>query len=551
MPPKTADKSNSPATGPGWKNDLVLAYALGNLVLLPFWFIAFARNGMPLDGKFVEHFYELSQIFDYVDYFAALLWGLILCALLFVVLRTVEIRRPHLYTLAVGILTVPPFAGALAIIWYIVFPPSGHARLNHGWVFEGIGIFVGVSLAIIVTAKLRGPGILRIVRAAVSITAPIGLLMTLNAYTAYQKTTPHKGGVFHVDRSLAPLQEKNRAGPRVIVIFFDYWDYHYTFVRHPDFVKTPNIDKLTKISFNGHDVARASSKTFTAIPSVLSGHRIDYAKRIGGDRLLTQFAAEYYPRIWNEQTTMFSDARKAGYNVGVVATAFHPVCRIFPQYISRCVIDDHPFDYEYKSIFNRLDDVVTHTLWQVPPIRRILFKDRKTFHSHWGIHLKLSNINSLKNASTDPNISFIYSHLFIPHAPNIWNSIKKEYMYENEDDPLNYFHSIVFLDKVIGELRRSLEKSGLWDKTALILTADTGNVGSQVGIGPRDYAKWGYDKKNRVPLIIRLPKQTHRVDLDRRVSIQTLREVVQKIMSGKLTRPEQIAETMKYVDYMY
>ena len=29
------------------------------------------------------------------------------------------------------------------------------------------------------------------------------------------------------------------------------------------------------------------------------------------------------------------------------------------------------------------------------------------------------------------------------------------------------------------------------------------------------------------------------------------REVVQKIMAGELKRPEQIVETMRYIDYMY
>ena len=50
-------------------------YFLGvaNLLMLPFWTLAFARNGMPTDGKFVDNYYELSQIFTHVDYIAALL----------------------------------------------------------------------------------------------------------------------------------------------------------------------------------------------------------------------------------------------------------------------------------------------------------------------------------------------------------------------------------------------------------------------------------------------------------------------------------------------
>ena len=83
MPNTNSEKRLTEDFAPTWRSDLVLAYALGNLVLLPFWFIAFARNGMPLDQKFIEHYYELSQIFDHVDFFAALLWGFGISIILF------------------------------------------------------------------------------------------------------------------------------------------------------------------------------------------------------------------------------------------------------------------------------------------------------------------------------------------------------------------------------------------------------------------------------------------------------------------------------------
>jgi|GEM_PF-5494847 len=528
-------------------DDVMLSYALGNIILFPFWYIAFARNGMPLDAKFIEHYFELSQIFDHVDYFAALLWGLILGVVIFAAIRFSPPKRRQL---VIGLLIIPPFAGTLAIGWYIVFPPLGHARINSMWVLEGVAVMAITMLIILLGIKLKGPSVLQLVRTLVAMTAPVGLVMTLNAFVAYHKIDAPKGGVFHVDRSLSPIRNKEKKGPRVIIIFFDYWDYHYSFVNHPNFVKMKNVKKLMNSTFNGHYVSRNALSTFRAVPSTLSGHRVDYAERTGGDKVMVQYAGKGTPSNFRTQPTMFSDAHKAGYDVSVVATAYLPVCRMFPQYISKCVIDDHPFDYEYKTAFNRLDDVVKHTLWQVRPIRNLLFEKRREFHSHWGIHLKLHNLNAVKEAAIDPDTNFLYAHLMLPHSPMIWDSINKKYWYKNEDDAVNYFHSLEFLDLFIGDLKKTLEKAGQWNNTAVIFTADTGAVGS-ASPSETAFRKYGWDKKNRVPLIIHLPGQKHRVDMHQRVSAESLRTVVQQIMAGKLTKPEQIAATMKFIDYKY
>lgn len=66
-----------------------------------------------------------------------------------------------------------------------------------------------------------------------------------------------------------------------------------------------------------------------------------------------------------------------------------------------------------------------------------------------------------------------------------------------------YDGNLARADHAIGELRRALEAKGLWENTAVIVTADHGEAMSEHGfIGHNEQL---YDESTHVPLVIRLP----------------------------------------------
>ena len=122
--------------------------------MLPFWTLAFARNGMPTDGKFIDHYYELSQIFTHVDYAAALLLTIVLAAVLWAIGGTLIRTSGALanwYQIVIGIAGLAMLA---MTIWVIQNPPSGNLRISDNWILPFLSVG-GVIAALGVVAAIR------------------------------------------------------------------------------------------------------------------------------------------------------------------------------------------------------------------------------------------------------------------------------------------------------------------------------------------------------------------------------------------------------------
>ncbi len=70
----------------------------------------------------------------------------------------------------------------------------------------------------------------------------------------------------------------------------------------------------------------------------------------------------------------------------------------------------------------------------------------------------------------------------------------------------HYFASIAFVDEQIGRIMDYLEKTGLSDNTAIIFTADHGDMMGDHGFPTK--GSWHYDACIRVPFLLHLPGQT-------------------------------------------
>ena len=521
--------------------DVVFYIAVANLYLLPFWFLAFARNGMPTDEKFVEHFYELAQVFDHVDYLAAVLLGLVAGISIFIVSLLLKRASPRLGTWLDGGLA----AGGLAIfamaIWVLINPPSGNLRVTDDWIVPIIAIGGGVALLLVVAGIfLRGlVGV--VMRYAVLATAPIGLMLALNAAVAAYKIAPPDGGILVSDRSLAPIQPRaDGKRPRVVVIFFDMWDYGVTFERRPAWLKLPAVDRLAGEAYFATQAYRAAAYTRLAFPSMLTGRKVYWSWPTPGDDLALLFAERYAPESWRANPGLFKSVRDSGYNTAVVAAAYHPYCRLFRQYISRCWIDDTEFFHGERTIFNRMDDVLSEVLRRIPFVNRMLFEPRRRYQPEWGVHLYFAFKEEMKRVVADRDYDLVFAHWYLPHPPFIRDYKTGEWAYFDEQAPLdNYFGNLQALDLAVGEIRRTLETAGLWDDTTVVLTADHGYT-------LLDWPEYVPEFDPRVPFIMKLAGQKERVVSDKKFMMTSLRALLEAVFQGDATEP---AEVERYLDY--
>ncbi|MDZ7841769.1 MAG: choline-sulfatase [Gammaproteobacteria bacterium] len=96
-----------------------------------------------------------------------------------------------------------------------------------------------------------------------------------------------------------------------------------------------------------------------------------------------------------------------------------------------------------------------------------------------------------------------------PHSQRLYKAAATEDYDVTEDDIRNarhaYFANIAYLDDWIGELLETLEETGWLDDTAVVLTADHGDMVGERGLW---YKMSFFEWSARIPLILRLPGES-------------------------------------------
>ena len=390
-----------------------------------------------------------------------------------------------------------------------------------------------VLLAICVAVICFRQVAMLIFRVVVLCTAPIGIVFTANAVAAYVKILPPEGDFFSVDYSLAPAENLAKPRPTVLFVVFDEWDHRLTFEDRMPNLDLPEIDRLAGQSFVATNVRRPGPYTFVAMPSLLSGRKVKSAKPVPGDDLEIVWDDTGEAVSWRNQSVIFDDARQSGYNAAVVATAIHPYCRLFRRAISDCWVDDTPFDYEYNSAFNRMDDLVLRTISHVPFLKEFVDGPTKQFHSQPSINVIFKMRDVFEKKVLNERWTFVFMHIRLPHDPYIYDLRRGRYGIVDNEDAMAYWGNLVALDKFIGDLRTVFEEAGIWDDLTVLLTADHGYKGAET--------HYRRDPKQRVPLVIKLAKQSSGVRFEHQVSAVNIRSVLNAIFSGKVDEPEALS----------
>ncbi len=107
-----------------------------------------------------------------------------------------------------------------------------------------------------------------------------------------------------------------------------------------------------------------------------------------------------------------------------------------------------------------------------------------------------------------------------PHSQRLYKAAATEDYDITEDDVRNarhaYFANIAYLDDWIGSLLQTLEETNQLDNTAILLTADHGDMVGERGLW---YKMSFFEWSARVPLILRLPGEPGGRNVDTPVSL--------------------------------
>lgn len=313
----------------------------------------------------------------------------------------------------------------------------------------------------------------------------------------------------------ARLPQKTASGYRVVVILFDELDYRLGFEERPTGVTLPEFDRLKDQALFATNTTSPAHNTNEAMPSIVTGLQVSSLKSIDArEAELVLASGDSVPL--DQVPTLFIKARTAGFNSGLVGWNL-PYCRTrLGADLSAC--------YWWPS------GLLLGT--QEGLVSRMLHHWASVFPRNSQIIHRLRVEGMLDRALQlvqDPDLNLIFVHFAVPHYPWIWNADAGRYDVTRLGAK-GYFDNLALSDALLGKLRQALEKSGMDDRTVVILTSDH----------PWREAR-SYDGRSddRVPLMIRFPGVGPGQTSDIPFNTVRLGDVCLAILNGRVGSPTQ------------
>jgi arylsulfatase A-like enzyme len=116
---------------------------------------------------------------------------------------------------------------------------------------------------------------------------------------------------------------------------------------------------------------------------------------------------------------------------------------------------------------------------------------------------------------------------------------------------MGYLDNLVLADRALGLLRQSLEEAGLWDQSAILVSADHGWRTSFWRGTPqwtRAEEAASHSDTSRVPFLLKLPRQTSGVAYEKPLPTVVTRRLITAILSGRLTDPGTIPTAIARIE---
>ncbi len=321
----------------------------------------------------------------------------------------------------------------------------------------------------------------------------------------------------------APMIAASPKSPRVLWVIADEWDYRLTFVDRDPSLMLPEIDRLRNTSLYADHAFPPGPETPISIPGYYSGKFVEHVRHRGARELLVAYYGDSRGEVpWSAQPSVFDRARALGVNTALLEW-YHPTCRVLNG-LSYC--NWWPMAMQHNSMGD--------SFWQILPNQtRSLFETNLL--SVFGASLTASQQTAVYRAitgeaerlSVDCAFGFTLVHLPIPHAPHAYD--RKAGTFTLANSPIaGYVDSLALLDRTVGELRRTMEKAGVWDSTTVLFTSDHAYREAEALDGKTD---------PRIPYILKLASQKEATAYTQPFDTVLTADLLMGVLRGEITDP--------------
>ena len=372
---------------------------------------------------------------------------------------------------------------------------------------------VALLLLVIAAASIRWSShALRLPSAVALLLAPLLPIQFVYNFWRFEHLPPPSA---YVEQNSAPFLPVKAKAPRVIWLLFDELDQSLVFDHRPASVQLPEFDRLRRESVYADHVEAPGHYTMEAVPGMLTGTYVERAREAGPGDLLLQFAGDPHAKRWSDVRNIFDDLRDEGVNSAVLGAEL-PYCRAIGHSLASC--DWFPsgtvdIALTRPSILDRAWYLLRTRPFAFPGLsstryfRAPLFDEETRRRSRAaeaaGFELMRHRAGEL---AADIRFQLVFMHFPVPHLLGIYDRQAGDY---STSDSSSYLDNLALADRTLGDIRRSLERAGLWDTTALLVTSDhplrDWIIEDAGWWNDRETASLGVVPRRYVPSLLKLP----------------------------------------------
>jgi len=256
------------------------------------------------------------------------------------------------------------------------------------------------------------------------------------------KTTAHKGKL------------------KILWLIFDELDQRIVFESPLTQGKLPELDYFKNTALYFNQAYAPAEYTVNSIPSLLSGHRVFQPLNY-----ITSFDISFSvsDRIenlrWTTLPNLFRQSRELGYKTGLVGW-YHGYCRLFARDLDYCRRLPQTRKGYKETVFGNAKEF----------IKRATGIDQQK--ELWGQFNANEMIETTETLLRRGGLDVLFVHFPFPHAPQVYTDASLVTNTYKEFNPSFYLDNLKMVDFSLGKIRRTIEKSGSWEDTVIIISSD-------------------------------------------------------------------------------
>jgi hypothetical protein len=267
-------------------------------------------------------------------------------------------------------------------------------------------------------------------------------------------------------------------------------------------LELPELDRLHRESVSAGAARAPAATTELVLPSLVTGRRVVAVAPINPNDLELRYADGKRARFSTE-STVFGKARALGYDGAVVGWRL-PYPRVLGASLG--FGDWRPSAAHEQARGATVGEAFRNQWWTLAPpvhLRRLSAE-------------RLAELGDLAfRAATDGRFGLVLLHLPLPRLPGVYDAATARLTAWNFAGPdAEAADNLALVDRLLGELRRGLERARLDDRTWLVVTSTP---------TPRDA---------HVPYLVRPPDGSAPAHVDGEVSTLATHDLVLAILRG-------------------